>query len=86
MGASPLVGTNPLVAAEGDACFSAAGATAGRNRGAMERLLAGKQVGMYPEVKNSSWVISCIVGRVIGSGRNILTIRLWAMGPTFEGM
>lgn len=44
------------------------------------RQLVGRRLGMYPDVKNSSFSNSSIVGRVAGSDLSIFWMRLAAMG------
>lgn len=49
-------------------------------RGAMVRQLVGRRPGRYPEVKNSSFSSSLMVGRVAGSDLSIFWMRLAATG------
>lgn len=59
-------------------CSSPLGAI--ENLGAMVRQLVGKRLGMYPDVKNSSFSNSLMVGRVAGSDLSIFWMRLAATG------
>lgn len=49
-------------------------------RGAMVRQLVGRRLGRYPEVKNSSFSSSSMVGRVAGSDLSIFWMRFAATG------
>lgn len=69
-----------LSAVSGFRPFSSSPLGAIENLGATVRQLVGKRLGMYPDVKNSSFSNSSIVGRVAGSDLSIFWMRLAAMG------
>lgn len=68
---SPRLHLPLLSAVSGFRPFSSSALGAIENLGAMVRQLVGKRLGMYPEVKNSSFSNSSIVGRVAGSDLSI---------------
>lgn len=60
-----------LSAVSGFRPFSSSVLGAIENRGATVRQLVGRRLGMYPDVKNSSFSNSLIAGRVAGSDLSI---------------
>lgn len=72
---------SPLLSAvNGFRPFSSSTLGVMENRGATVRQLVGRRLGMYPDVKNSSFSSSSIVGRVAGSDLSIFWMRLAATG------
>ena len=69
-----------LSAVRGFRPFSSSPLGAIEKRGATVRQLVGKRLGMYPDVKNSSFSNSSIVGREAGSDLSIFWMRFAATG------